>query len=78
MHSNFLYLKLGDRAKVIGSGQGDPNYRSKMLSMGLIPPVLFRMIRVTPLGDPLEILVNDFHLSLRVKEADILNIEMVK
>jgi ferrous iron transport protein A len=46
--------------------------------MGLIPGVLFRVIRTAPMGDPLEILVNGFHLSLRRQEADILNIEMVK
>ena len=58
--------------------QGDPNYRSKLLAMGLIPRVLFRVIRTATLGEPLEILVNGFHLSLRIQEADILNIEMVK
>ena len=78
MQSNFIYLKPGDRAKVTGSGQGDPNYWSKLLALGLIPRVLFRVIRVALLGDPLEILVNGFHLSFRSKEADNLNIEMVK
>jgi len=78
MQNNFLNLKADDRVKVTGYGLGDPIYRSKLLSMGLIPGVLFRVIRSAPMGDPLEILVNGFHLSLRRQEADILNIEMVK
>ena len=77
MQSNFLNLKPSDCAKVTGYGQGDIIYRSKLLAMGLIPGVLFRVIRAAPLGNPLEILVNGFHLSLRRKEVDILNIEMV-
>jgi len=39
MQINFLNLKLGDRAKVIGYVQGDPIYRSKLLAMELIPGV---------------------------------------
>ena len=78
MQSNFLNLKPSDCAKVTGYGQGDIIYRSKLLAMGLIPRVLFRVIRTATLGEPLEILVNGFHLSFRSKEADNLNIEMVK
>jgi Fe2+ transport system protein FeoA len=78
MQSNFLNLKPGDRAKVTFFGQGDPNCRRKLLTMGLISLVLFRVIRVVPLKDSLAILVNGFYLTLHSKEADILNIEMVK
>ena len=46
----------------------DKNYRYKLLSMGLMPGAQFEVTRVAPLGDPVELYINDFSLSLRLKE----------
>ena len=43
--------------------------------MGLVPEVPFCEVRNAPLGDPVEIQVNGFHLSLRKHEAEMLKIE---
>ncbi len=53
------------------------SYKGKLLSMGLTPNTVFKIIRVAPLGDPVEILVRGFHLSLRKQEADALVVEQV-
>lgn len=45
--------------------------------MGLTPKTEFEVVRVAPLGDPVEILVRGFHLSLRKQEADALIIELI-
>ena len=45
--------------------------------MGLTPGTEFTVIRVAPLGDPVEIQVRGFHLSLRKQEADTLIIEEI-
>ena len=50
-------------------------YKRKLLAMGLTPGTEFTVTRVAPLGDPVEILVRGFKLSLRKDEAAALVIE---
>ncbi len=50
-------------------------YKKKLLAMGLTPGTEFTVTRVAPLGDPVEILVRGFKLSLRKNEAAALVIE---
>jgi ferrous iron transport protein A len=45
-----------------------PDYRQKLLSMGMIPGATFFVLRVAPLGDPIMIEVKGFQLSLRKSE----------
>jgi len=49
-------------------------YRQRLIAMGLIPGTEFTVSRMAPLGDPIEILVRGFALSLRKHEASILQI----
>lgn len=71
-------LSAGEFGKICGFHPGDKVYRQKLLAMGLTPHTEFEVIRRAPLGDPVEIRVRDFHLSLRQGEAAILKIERVK
>lgn len=68
-------LGIGDEAQVVGFNKGDRHLREKLLSMGLTPGVAFRIVRVAPLGDPVEIEVRGFLLSLRKAEAALLKVE---
>ena len=43
--------------------------------MGLVPDVPFHVVLKAPLGDPVEIRVNGFHLCLRRKEAEMLRLK---
>jgi Fe2+ transport system protein FeoA len=43
--------------------------RQRMLDMGLVPGVSLAVIRFAPLGDPIEIRINRFLMSLRREEA---------
>ena len=52
-------------------------YKRKLLAMGLTPGTEFTVTRVAPLGDPVEILVRGFKLSLRKDEAAALVIEQL-
>ncbi|MDJ0673836.1 MAG: FeoA family protein [Calothrix sp. MO_167.B42] len=52
-------------------------YKKKLLAMGLTPGTEFTVTRVAPLGDPVEILVRGFKLSLRKDEAAALVIEQM-
>lgn len=68
-------LRVGDKAKVIGFAAGRKEYRAKLLAMGLTKGILLELTRVAPLGDPLEISVRGFSLSLRKAEAAAVLVE---
>jgi ferrous iron transport protein A len=70
-------LKPGDTALVIGLAKGDRGYRQRLLAMGMTPGVVFSVTRVAPFGDPIEISVRNFTLTLRKAEAEVLEIERV-
>lgn len=71
-------MSLGTRGRIVGYEPTHRAYKSKLLSMGLTPGTEFEMIRVAPLGDPVEIRVRGFHLSLRKQEADALQVEILR
>ena len=68
-------LRVGEEGEVIGYERVDRSYRKKLLSMGLTPGARFRVTRVAPMGDPVEILVRGYRLSVRKDEAGALKVE---
>jgi ferrous iron transport protein A len=68
-------LRPGERARIVAMGKGMPGYRQRLMAMGLTPGVEFLLTRVAPLGDPVEIQVRGFSMSLRKAEAELLAIE---
>jgi ferrous iron transport protein A len=68
-------LVVGERGRVIGYQPGNRSYREKLLSMGLTPGTEFSVIRLAPLGDPVEINVRGYSVSLRKSEAQLLRVE---
>ncbi|MBP5488831.1 MAG: ferrous iron transport protein B [Bacteroidales bacterium] len=61
-------LKLGCWGEVLAVG-GKGSLRQHFLDMGLIPGTVVKMIKRAPMGDPLEILVQGYSLTLRGAEA---------
>jgi Fe2+ transport system protein FeoA len=61
-------LGIGEKGRVLGFDLA-PESRSRLLEMGLTIGVEFTVVRFAPLGDPMEIKVRGYHLSLRKKEA---------
>lgn len=70
-------LKVGERGRIVHVTSGDKVYRQRLLAMGLLPGTEFIVSRIAPLGDPVEIAVRGFALSLRKGEASILEVERV-
>lgn len=68
-------LKVGHTIRITALGKGNIAYRQRLIAMGLIPGTEFTVLRMAPLGDPIEILVRGFALSLRKSEASLLQIE---
>ncbi|WP_413160247.1 FeoA family protein [Capilliphycus salinus ALCB114379] len=75
-----IYLRempSGTAGRIRGYEKAYRAYKSKLLSMGLTPGTEFTVIRVAPFGDPVEINVRGFNLSLRKQEADALIVEVL-
>lgn len=70
-------MKIGGRAIIIALNTAEKIYRHKLISMGLIPGTELFVSRKAPLGDPIEIMVRGFALSLRKDEADILELKEI-
>lgn len=68
---------IGSTLRVIGYEPTARDYKRKLLAMGLTPGTELRVTRHAPLGDPTEIEVRGFHLSLRKDEANALVVESV-
>ena len=47
-----------------------PESRGRLLEMGLLVGTPIELIRFAPLGDPVEIKIRGYHLSLRRQDAD--------
>ena len=71
------HIKVGDVVEVTKMGaKGDVRFR--LLDMGLVKGVEVKIIRVAPLGDPIEILINGFNLSLRIDEAKSIEVKVIE
>lgn len=70
-------LTTGDSGRIVGFDQKGGSYRKKLLAMGLTPGTVFTITRFAPMGDPVEIKLRGFSLSLRKNEASMLMIEKI-
>lgn len=68
-------LKAGELAEIIGYTLGNAAYRAKLLALGLTHGVQIKIINVAPLGDPFEIAVRGYHLSLRRAEVGVIKVK---
>jgi Fe2+ transport system protein FeoA len=48
---------------------GERSFRRRLMELGLVPGTVVEVIRVAPLGDPLELSVRGCQLSIRRSEA---------
>ena len=68
-------LPLGHEAVITAVG-GEGALRCRLLDMGLIPKTRVRVEKVAPLGDPLELRVRGYSLSLRKEDAGKIEVEV--
>ncbi len=67
-------LKPGQKAKVLKiNARGETNVR--IVEMGVTPGAIVEIERIAPLGDPIDIKVKGYHLSLRKEEAEGIEVE---
>jgi Fe2+ transport system protein FeoA len=66
-------LRPGEKAKVVSIGTTGA-MRQRILDMGVTPNVEVQLIKIAPLGDPVEITVRGYQLSLRKSEAALIQV----
>ena len=68
-------LKPGEEGVIVKVEGRGPAVR-RMADMGLLPGVRVRVLRRAPLGDPVELEVKGYNLSLRRDEARLMLVEV--
>ena len=71
-------LAIGERARITGYEKEAAAYRGRILSMGLTRGTEFTLTKKAPMGNPVEIEVMGYKLSLRKEEADVVRIEKIE
>ena len=67
-------LKIGNSAAITAVG-GEGALRCRLLDMGLTPRTVVTLRKVAPMGDPIEIHVRGYELTLRVEDARQITVE---
>ena len=69
-------IKEGQSARVLSVG-GSGALRQHLLDMGIIPGTDIRVVKYAPMGDPVEICLHGYELTLRLDDADKIEVEPV-
>lgn len=67
-------LKIGQSARIVAVG-GDGSLRNRLIDMGLIPHTALTLRKVAPMGDPIEIRIRGYELTLRREDAADITVE---
>jgi ferrous iron transport protein A len=73
---NLAKLAPGEKGRITAIGTIGPMKR-RLMDMGLLPGAEVLVEKVAPLGDPIEVRVRSYHLSLRKKEAEGIAVEVM-
>ena len=67
-------LEIGQSA-VIKSVGGEGQRRQHFLDMGVIPDAVVKLVKYAPLGDPMEVLIHGYSLTLRKNDAKLIGVQ---
>ena len=74
---NLAELKTGHSAKILKVG-GEGALRQHFLDMGVIPGAELKLEKLAPLGDPMELRIHGYELTLRLDDAKLIDIEEIE
>lgn len=66
-------VKIGETVTVVKL-YGEGAIKRRIMDMGITKGVVIKVVKVAPLGDPLEINVRGYELSLRKADADLIEV----
>ncbi len=69
-------LKAGERAVITRMETKGPLKR-RLMDMGVLVGEEIKVEKVAPLGDPIEVKIKNYHLSLRKQEAEDIHVEVL-
>lgn len=75
MEKKLSELEPGDKGVVVKIG-GNSSTRRRIMDMGVVRGTKVLLVRRAPLGDPIELEIRDYNLSLRKREADNIYVEL--
>lgn len=67
-------VKIGDTSRVVKL-HGEGAVKRRIMDMGITKGVSIFVRKVAPLGDPIEVTVRGYELSLRKADADMIEVE---
>jgi ferrous iron transport protein A len=74
---NLAMLKPGEKGRIVKIG-AIGSLKRRLMDMGVLVGEEIRVEKIAPLGDPIEITVKNYNLSLRKKEAQGIELETAR
>ena len=75
MQKKLNEFQIGESGKIV-KVEGEGRLRRRLFDMGVTPGALVSLKKKAPLGDPIEITIRGYELSLRKDEACLITLEM--
>ena len=69
-------LRVGSSGRVVAVG-GEKALRRRLLDMGITPRTTVTVKKAAPMGDPVELLLRGYVLTLRLEDAEKITVEEV-
>ncbi len=66
-------LRPGEKGVVQGL-TGQASARQRLFEMGFVPGAPVKVVRLSPLGDPMEVVVSGYHLAIRRRDAHCISL----
>lgn len=74
--TNLAKLKPGQKGKITSIGALGPLKR-RLMDMGVLTGEEVQVLKMAPMGDPIEVKIKSYNLSLRKKEAEGIGVEVI-
>jgi ferrous iron transport protein A len=72
---NLASLKPGEKGRIVSIGAIGPLKR-RLMDMGVLVGEVVKVVKVAPMGDPIEVFIKSYNLSLRKSEAEGIAVEV--
>lgn len=73
---NLAVLKPGQKGRIVSIGAIGPLKR-RLMDMGVLVGEEVKVVKVAPMGDPIEVFIKSYNLSLRKNEAEGIAVEVL-
>ncbi len=79
MSENLSKLPINVNALITGiNPAGDRKIKQRLRDMGVVKGGEIFIAKIAPLGDPIEVILKNYSLTLRKKEAELISVQIIK